>query len=54
MNLLKECQEKMYGNAIGISYILNPGEFMLDEQIIKAEDALFSSTSSGVIIKKDS
>jgi hypothetical protein len=53
MNLLKEFQEKMYGNAIGISYLLNPEEYMLDEQIIKAEDALFSSTSPGVIINKD-
>ena len=43
----------MYGDAIGISYILDPvllGKDMLDEHNIRAEDSLFESVSRGIVI----
>jgi len=53
LKLVVERLEFMYGDSIGISYILDPvllGKDMLDEHKIRAEDSLFKSVSWGVVI----
>ena len=46
----------MYGDAIGISYLLDPvmiGDSMLDDHRNRAETALFDSVSCGIIIMEE-
>ena len=53
LKLVVDRLEFMYGDAIGISYILDPvllGKDMLDEHKIRAEDSLFESVSRGIVI----
>lgn len=53
LNLVWERLEFMYGDAIGIAYILDPvllGKDMLDQHRHRAEDSLFESVSRGIVI----
>ncbi|KAI9906047.1 hypothetical protein PsorP6_014274 [Peronosclerospora sorghi] len=53
LNLVKEWLCFMYGDAIGIAYLLDPvmiGDGMLDEHKVQAEDALLDSISRGISI----
>jgi hypothetical protein len=53
LKLVDERLEFMYGDAIGVAYLLDPvliGKDMLSEHKKKAEDALFDSVFQGVVI----
>ncbi|KAH9273338.1 hypothetical protein BASA83_004337 [Batrachochytrium salamandrivorans] len=56
LNLVRERLEFMYGDAIGIAYLLDPvilGKNMLNEHKVRAEDALFESACRGVVINDE-